>query len=64
MKTHMFKSAVRVLGLLLILSVVYLGGCASAPPEKRPGDDKIKQDFEKSMQGLKQEEDRQRGSGY
>ncbi|MBI3597457.1 MAG: hypothetical protein HY203_09920 [Nitrospirae bacterium] len=62
MKSHRFKTAVVLLGIFLILVTVWLGGCASTPPE-RPDSEKIKQDSDKGMQDLKKEEDR-RGNDY
>jgi hypothetical protein len=65
MKTVWFKTAVVLPGFLLILATAGLGGCGSTPvaPE-RPDSEKIKQGSDKSMQDLREEEERQRGGGY
>lgn len=61
MKLRRFKTGVVLSAILATLLTVELGGCASTPPE-RPDSGKIKQDSEKGMQDLKNEEDR-RGNG-
>lgn len=64
MKKHRFQPGVVLFGFFLILLTVWIGGCASTPPPARPPDSgKIKQNSEKSMQDLKNEED-QRDKGY
>jgi hypothetical protein len=47
------------LGILLTILTVWIGGCASTPPE-RPDRERIKQDADKGMKDLEHEEDRRR----
>jgi hypothetical protein len=58
MKTHGFKAAVVLWGFFLILFTVWIGGCALTPPPERTDREKVKQNSMKSMQELKDEEER------
>ncbi|MBI3611118.1 MAG: hypothetical protein HY204_10525 [Nitrospirae bacterium] len=60
MRPRQIRTGVVLVGVLL---TVLIGGCASTPPE-RPDRERIKQDSEKGMQDLKEEENRRRGTDY
>jgi len=66
MMSRLFRTAATLPLALIIIFLIGLGGCKSAPPKQpeRPDSEKIQKDSDKGMQDLEKEEDRRGTSGY